>query len=70
MFPGAVLDNLQRPFSFQKSPPLALDSSLLQEALSLAQLPQRLLEREAATLSIGQQQRVGLARALSRCSSS
>lgn len=64
MFEGTVLDNLQRPFVYRReSPPAATDAALT-GLLELVRLPGDLLQRDAHTLSIGEQQRVNLARAL------
>lgn len=64
MFEGTVLDNLQLPFNYrQKTPPDAGSKEVL-HALSLSRLDEELLQRDARTLSVGQQQRVSLARAL------
>ena len=64
IFAGSVLDNLQLPFRFQQRPlPTDNDPELL-ELLELCRLDRTLLARAAASLSLGQQQRVCLARAL------
>jgi putative ABC transport system ATP-binding protein len=64
VFSGTVLDNLQRPFSFQgRTPPTADDPQLL-ELLTLCQLSTDWLQRDARSLSVGQQQRLCLARSL------
>ncbi|OHB32546.1 MAG: ABC transporter [Desulfuromonadaceae bacterium GWC2_58_13] len=64
MYEGTVLDNLQRGFVFRGVPaPAAKDAGLLQ-ILELCRLSVDLLARQARSLSIGQQQRVGLARTL------
>lgn len=64
VFNGTVLDNLQRPFTFQgETPPKACDPQLL-ELLSLCQLSVDWLQRDAHSLSVGQQQRLCLARCL------
>jgi len=64
MFEGTVLVNLQRPFLYRNAPPPGAGSGEVLGALELARLSPELLERDARTLSLGQQQRVSLARAL------
>jgi putative ABC transport system ATP-binding protein len=64
MFPGSVFDNLQRPFRFRRETPPAGDSPRLQRILLRCGLAPEFLSREARTLSVGQQQRVALARIL------
>jgi len=64
MFEGTVLANLQRPFLYRgTAPPEASDTGLIR-SLELARIPHAFLERDARTLSLGEQQRVSLARAL------
>jgi putative ABC transport system ATP-binding protein len=64
VFNGTVLDNLQRPFIFQGITPPAADDTRLQELLALCQLSADFLQRDARSLSLGQQQRLCLARSL------
>lgn len=64
MYEGTVLANLQRAFLLRGEKCPAADSELIGEVLSLCRLEPPLLSREARTLSLGQQQRVGLARTL------
>jgi len=64
MFEGTVLSNLQRPFLFRNQPLPSPDSEVLVRALELARLDPSLIERDSRTLSLGEQQRVNLARAL------
>jgi putative ABC transport system ATP-binding protein len=64
MFEGTVLENLQRPFLYRQEPLPALDGDEVRHALELARLDQTLLGRDARSLSVGQQQRVSVARAL------
>lgn len=64
MFDGSVLDNLRLPFLYRHEAPPAADSAEVLEVMSLARLEPDLLQRKARSLSLGQQQRVGIARAL------
>jgi len=64
MFEGSVLQNLQRPFHYRQEQPPVADSEVIRRALELAHLTHELLERDARTLSGGEQQRVSLARAV------
>jgi putative ABC transport system ATP-binding protein len=64
MFEGTVLANLQRPFLYSQQPLPAADSLEVRHALEMARLAPDLIERDSRTLSLGQQQRVSLARAL------
>lgn len=64
MFPESVLQNLQRLFIYGEVMPPAAGSSAIRQSLDLAKLPQDLFDRDARSLSIGQQQRVALARAV------
>ncbi len=64
VFAGTVLSNLQQPFHFQGCKPPVADDPQLQELLALCKLPTDLLLREARTLSLGQKQRLCLARSL------
>lgn len=64
MFAGSVLDNLQLPLRYQQRTLPAADDPTLLELLALCSLDPALLGREAASLSLGQQQRVALLRAL------
>jgi len=64
MFAGTVLDNLQRPFVYRRqAAPAANDPEVL-AVLDICRLSPEILSRQARTLSIGQQQRVSLARTL------
>lgn len=64
MFEGTVLDNLQMPFRYRHEALPVSQSAEIAEVLALARLDRELLERDARSLSLGQQQRVGVARAL------
>lgn len=64
MFEGSVLANLQQPFLYRLKTLPTADSDDIRRALELARLSPALLERDARTLSLGEQQRVSLARAL------
>lgn len=64
VFNGTVLDNLQRPFVFQGKTPPAADDIHLRELLAQCQLSADFLHRDARSLSLGQQQRLCLARSL------
>jgi UDP-glucose/iron transport system ATP-binding protein len=64
MFDGTVLDNLQLPFRWQKKVPPGPDSRSIRAVLEGCQLDAKLLPQPAGQLSIGQQQRLALARAL------
>jgi putative ABC transport system ATP-binding protein len=64
MFPGTVLDNLQQPFRYRKEPLPAPDHPDLVRCIRLSRLSSDYLQRDARTLSGGEQQRVNLARAL------
>lgn len=63
-FAGTVLDNLQCPFRYQGSTPPSADDPQPQQLLALCQLSPDWLQRDARSLSLGQQQRLCLARSL------
>jgi putative ABC transport system ATP-binding protein len=64
MFEGNVLLNLLLPFRYRQEPLPAADGPEVAHVLGLARLAPELLGRDSRTLSLGQQQRVSLARAL------
>lgn len=64
MFNGTVRENLQHPFVLQKRTPPLPDHPAWKQALARFDLPDEFLSRAATSLSLGQQQRVGVARAL------
>uniref|UniRef100_A0A6S6LY50 Phosphate ABC transporter ATP-binding protein n=1 Tax=Citrifermentans bremense TaxID=60035 RepID=A0A6S6LY50_9BACT len=64
MFEGSVLENLLRPFVYRQEKLPPADGEAVVRALALAKLDQGMLPRDARSLSVGEQQRVGLARAL------
>ncbi len=64
MFEGTVLLNLQQPFLYQNKPLPQRGSKEIVRSMELARIPGKLLERDARSLSGGEQQRVSLARAL------
>ncbi len=64
MFEGSVLENLQRPFGYRGELPPDGSSFRLLETLQLCRLEPSILAQNSRTLSLGQQQRVCLARTL------
>ena len=64
LFSGTVRNNLQASARLRRTEAPNLDGPELQELLELCQLSNSWLDRDARKLSIGQQQRVCLARAL------
>jgi putative ABC transport system ATP-binding protein len=64
MFAGTVLENLQSSFRLRQEPLPLADSAAIQRVLTTCDIDSELLSRSAERLSIGQQQRVSLARAL------
>lgn len=64
MFPGTVADNLRYPFRLRGEPLPAVDSAAVGQVLELCRIETGLLAQDARTLSLGQQQRVSLARTL------
>lgn len=64
LFPGTVRDNLQIPATLRRSTLPDFDDPQQRELLSLCQVDSAWLDRDARKLSVGQQQRVCLARAM------
>jgi putative ABC transport system ATP-binding protein len=64
MFEGTVLSNLQRPFLYRQEPLPGATSAEVRQSLELARLDTALADRDSRSLSLGEQQRVSLARAL------
>ena len=64
MASGSVLENLQLPFQLRSETPPTGDDPRLGEVLGRCGLSAELLPQEARTLSLGQQQRLSLARTL------
>ncbi len=64
MFSGTVLENLQSSFRLRRKILPTADSEKIQQVVAFCGLDSALLQRDAAELSVGQQQRVSLARAL------
>jgi putative ABC transport system ATP-binding protein len=63
MFPGTVRENLQKALELAGKPAPGSDE-LIDEMLALAELDSSLATRDGARLSVGQKQRVNIARAL------
>ncbi len=64
MFDGAVMFNLLRSFHFRGAVPPGENDPQIAQVLELCRLEAGLLNRDARTLSLGQQQRLSLARTL------
>jgi putative ABC transport system ATP-binding protein len=64
MFAGTVLENLQMSYVLRRQVPPAAEHPVLRQALDFCRLEKDLLTRQARSLSLGQQQRVSLARTL------
>jgi len=64
LFPGSVRDNLQTPARLRRTDLPDCDDPELQELLELCHVDSAWLDRDARKLSVGQQQRVCLARAM------
>ncbi len=63
MFPGTVGDNLRKALELAGKPVIDCSDNII-EALSLAELESSLADRDGDRLSVGQKQRVNIARAL------
>ena len=61
---GTVLSNLQRAFGFRGSNTVRPDMRVVAEELSSLLLPEKILDRDALTLSVGEAARVALVRAM------
>jgi len=64
MFPGTVRSNLDIIYRFRGEAPPGADAEEIGRTLERCRLPARLLSQEARFLSLGEQQRVSLARVL------
>lgn len=64
LFPGTVRENLQAPARLRRTELPDTSDPLLQKVLELCQVDPEWLDRDARKLSVGQQQRVCLARAI------
>lgn len=64
LFPGTVRENLTKPFSLRSRSKHGLDLKWAEETLSRLFLREDILERDAATVSVGEAARVALVRAL------
>ena len=64
MFEGSVESNLLLPFSYSNSKLISDKHSRVVSTMELTRLSPALLERNARSLSLGEQQRVNIARAL------
>ena len=64
MFPGTVRDNLRAALEIAGKSASADGDRLINETLDIAELEPVLAERDGAKLSVGQKQRVNIARAL------
>lgn len=64
MFEGTVQSNLLLPFSFSNSKVISDKDNRVVSAMELTHLSPALLERNARSLSLGEQQRVNIARSL------
>lgn len=64
LFPGTVRENLQIPARLRRTKPPDLDDPKMFELYELCQVDPAWLDRDARKLSVGQQQRVCLVRAM------
>jgi putative ABC transport system ATP-binding protein len=63
MFEGDVHSNLNRSLIYSNLPPLSINDSNLARVIELARISPALLTRDARSLSLGEQQRINIARA-------
>jgi putative ABC transport system ATP-binding protein len=64
LFPGTVLENLQASARLRRNEPPDFNDPSLQELLELCHVDAAWLDRDARKLSVGQQQRICLVRAM------
>jgi putative ABC transport system ATP-binding protein len=64
LFHGTIRENLTKAFTFRSRSHQEVDLTWAEQTLSRLLLPQDILERDAATVSVGEAARVALVRAL------